>query len=89
MRWIEGWPRVALWLIKYSQEAGNYFDDNGMLVADLYQSIKVLARNDGYPAGPYTELARIEILFEANGHTVIYEQWQTQQMVRVVMVKPD
>lgn len=77
------------WRIRYSQEADNYFLDNGLLVEDLLYAIITVAENNGYPAGDYEQLERIEIRFDSHNHTVIYERWQTQQMIRVVMIKPE
>lgn len=51
--------------------------------------IIAIAENNGYPDGPYMELARIEVRVDVCGHTVIYERWQTQEMIRVVMIKPE
>lgn len=76
------------WRIKYSQEADNYFLDNGLLVEDLLYAIIAVAENDGYPTGPYRLGPRIEVWFEAANHTILYERWQSRQEIRVVVIKP-
>jgi len=67
------------WRIKYSQEADNYFLDNGLLVEKLLYVIIDVAENNGFPVGPYTEGPRIEIAFDAGA---------TQQMIRITQIIP-
>ena len=76
------------WRIKYSREADNYFIDNGLLVEDLLYAIIAVAENNGYPDGLYTLGPRIEVEFEAHNHIVVYERWETQQMIRVTQIIP-
>lgn len=76
------------WQIEYSREIKNYFWDNGNLVKHLYAAIRSMIENDGFPFSDYEELERIEIRFKAHGHAVIYERWESQQMVRITQIIP-
>lgn len=76
------------WQIDYSQEVKNYFWDNRGLIGDLYAAIRKTTYNNGFPDGPYVEGPRIEIYFEAHHHTVVYERWLTQQMIRITQIIP-
>lgn len=79
---------MARWQIKYSQEVDNYFNDNGMLVRNLYLAILAVAQNNGLPDSPYSEGPRIEISFDVENHTVVYERWLTQKMIRITQIIP-
>jgi plasmid stabilization system protein ParE len=76
------------WWIEYSQEAANYLDDNGSLVADLFFAIEALAESEGVPRDGATQIAPGEYLFEPHDHTVVYERDEKRQIVRVTIIRP-
>lgn len=80
---------MASWSISWSREAGNYLDDNGVLVENLYRAIKALARNQGVPVdGWHTEMSPNEIWLDIENHIIVYRRIQDKQSIRVNVLKP-
>lgn len=79
---------MSSWSINWSQEAGNYLDDNGMRVEDLYRAIKHLAQNQGRPVdGWHTELSPNEIWLDVENHIIVYRRIEERQSIRINVLK--
>jgi plasmid stabilization system protein ParE len=79
---------MASWWVEYSQEAANYLEDNGALVAALFFAIEALAESEGIPIDGATQIEPGVFLFEPERHTVVYERDESRQIVRVTIIRP-
>ena len=79
---------ASQWKINYSQEAINYLDDNGQLVAKLFQQVEGLAKTEGVPVeGAHQDEPGV-IWWDVENHRVIYERRAVEKLVFVAIIKP-
>ena len=79
---------MASWWVEYSQEAANYLEDNGALVAALFFAMEAVAENEGLPTAGLIMAEAGEVIFEAENHIVAYERDESPQIVRITIIKP-
>lgn len=72
--------------IRYSEEASNYFFDNGELVFSLRYAVESLVFSDGKAQdGSFSELPGSMFVWEILDHTVIYSIEGEWLIVRIVI----
>ncbi len=78
-----------MWEVHYSLEASTYLEDNGSLISTLFFKMESLADSTGMP----TTLSFDEIqglyYWLVEDHLVVYRRLETQQIVRILFIKPE
>jgi hypothetical protein len=78
-----------MWEVWYGLEAANYLADNGALVTDLFWATESLAETDGWPQDGYYQQEDELVTWHIAGHLVVYRRLENEQIVQVVVLKPD
>ena len=79
---------ASSWKVEYSQEAGNYLNDNGQLVEKLFQRIEGLADLEGAPKEGAHQDESGDIWWDIENHRVIYERSEQDKLILVEVIKP-
>ena len=78
-----------MWEVHYSREAATYLEDNGQLIADLFFAMESLADTEGRPINNYVEDVQGLIYWLIEGHTAVYRRAESEQVARIISIKPD
>lgn len=78
-----------MWEVWYGLEAANYLSDNGQLIADLFFAMESLAESNGWPQQGNYYLQDQLVFWQIFNHLIIYQRFESQQVVQIASIKPD
>jgi|GEM_PF-1653807 len=79
-----------MWEVHYSAESANYLADNGGLIAPLFFAIEALAETDGIPTnGEYEATQQSLFYWIIQGHEVVYRRLKQEQIIRILLIRPE
>ncbi len=78
-----------MWEIKYTKEVRNYLYDSYPYTAEVWQAAKALRAMDrALPMEEHVEIEPGVYLWRVAGHFVIYRKIESEQIVRILVMKP-